>query len=245
MQIHHELLRHPFLSHTKFVRKLIDVCVYCALEHHIIERHRLVTYNPHMSVMCKKQHPLNLLLSLVLTVLTHISGHGLVKCKCHIFADDTTIYTSGPSPAEAQQSLITDLSKVHKWYCQNKLTMNIEKSGVMAIGSERKIGNEQLHVTVNDRPLRQEKVVKLLGVQVDANLKWDAHIKEIVNKLSPKIGLLSRLRYMLPSNLLEVIYKSIIQPHLDYCDKVWGNRWDGNVIRSRDPFIQRPYFTSA
>ena len=123
--------------------------------------------------------------------------------------------------------------------------MNIEKSGVMAIGSERKIGNEQLHVTVNDRPLRQEKVVKLLGVQVDANLKWDAHIKEIVNKLSPKIGLLSRLRYMLPSNLLEVIYKSIIQPHLDYCDKVWGNRWDGNVIRSRDPFIQRPYFTSA
>ena len=41
--------------------------------------------------------------------------------------------------------------------------------------------------------------------------------------LSNAIGGLKRVRPYVPIKILETIYKSLIQPHFDYCDKVWSN----------------------
>ena len=101
--------------------------------------------------------------------------------------------------------------------------MNIDKSGIMAIGSNRRLPDQQIEVKIDDVSLKQETVVKLLGVSIDPNLKWETHINSIIAKLAPKIGLLSRLRQTLSHHLLDTVYKSIIQPHFDYCDTVWGN----------------------
>ena len=64
---------------------------------------------------------------------------------------------------------------------------------------------------------------KLLGVFLDENLSWGAHIKSISRKISSGIGALKRIRPYVPLSLLETIYKSIVQPHFDYCSPVWDN----------------------
>ena len=147
----------------------------------------------------------------------------LHHCKCHLSADDTTLYSSAPTTAEAKSKLEHDLLNAAKWFSDNKLTLNISKSTLMAIGSSRRIGKDEITLTINDCKMTAEASVKLLGVILDSNLSWCSHVDHIVKKVSPKIGLLSRLRHTLPSHLLNTINKTIILPHFDYCNTVWGN----------------------
>ena len=93
----------------------------------------------------------------------------------------------------------------------------------MTIGSSRRIGKDETTLILNGCKMTSETSVKLLGVIIDSTLSWCSHVDHIVAKVSPKIGLLSRLRHILPSHLLNTIYTTIILPYFDYCDTVWGN----------------------
>ena len=57
---------------------------------------------------------------------------------------------------------------------------------------------------------------------IDQTLKWDTHVKYICKKINPKIGLIHRLRKILPTQVLSTLYLILIQPHIDYCISVWG-----------------------
>ena len=63
---------------------------------------------------------------------------------------------------------------------------------------------------------------KCLGVQVDETLSWEAHISEVIGKVAKVLAALRRLRLICPQSTLVTIYKSLILPHLDYCNAVWG-----------------------
>ena len=60
-----------------------------------------------------------------------------------------------------------------------------------------------------------------LGVTLDENLTWKQHVLNISNKVKKGLGVLRRTRELLPIDSLNQIYKSIIQPHFDYCSPVW------------------------
>ena len=48
----------------------------------------------------------------------------------------------------------------------------------------------------------------------------------ITNKLSKISGVLHRLKYIYPQNILETIYKSLFVPHLNYGLLLWGRNLD-------------------
>ena len=50
-----------------------------------------------------------------------------------------------------------------------------------------------------------------------SNLKWNKHINDISIKVSKVIGILFRLRTILPSDVLQTLYNSLIMPHFHYC----------------------------
>ena len=56
---------------------------------------------------------------------------------------------------------------------------------------------------------------------------WDAHIATIISKVAKVIGVLRRLKSLLPHHVLVTVYKSLILPHFDYCSSVWGNLGKG------------------
>ena len=53
-------------------------------------------------------------------------------------------------------------------------------------------------------------------------LNWSKQVEELCNKLAPKVGMLRRLKNMLPNELLIKIYQHTVQAHIDYCITVWG-----------------------
>ena len=64
---------------------------------------------------------------------------------------------------------------------------------------------------------------KYLGLYIDSELKWTAHINYVKSKILPIIGILKRLRYVLPTVIKKQIYHAFIQSHLNYINVIWGS----------------------
>jgi hypothetical protein len=58
---------------------------------------------------------------------------------------------------------------------------------------------------------------------IHENLSWEEHVNYISKKVAKDLGMLRRIRDLVPINTLVDIYSSIILPHFDYCSSVWDN----------------------
>ena len=59
-------------------------------------------------------------------------------------------------------------------------------------------------------------MTKYLGVLFDNKLSWKEHITLVNCKLRKGIGILSKIRDLVPKNVLKSLYYSFIQPFVDY-----------------------------
>jgi hypothetical protein len=79
--------------------------------------------------------------------------------------------------------------------------------------------------------LKRVYETKLLGVIFDHDLRFDEHVRNLCKSISIKVSFLSRLRYFLPENTLNFIYKSLVLPLIDYCDIVYGFTYETHLNR--------------
>ena len=85
--------------------------------------------------------------------------------------------------------------------------------------------------------IKQVNTVKYLGVTFDSNLTWTNHIDELCLKLSKAVGLFSKLRYRVNSDILPMLYYSLFYPFLTYGIQVWGLTYTNYL----NPLIWPPY----
>ena len=64
---------------------------------------------------------------------------------------------------------------------------------------------------------------------IDEFLDWGAHIRHMKSKIAKCVYLLKRIRTYISQNDALVLYKTLIQCHLDYCDGVWSNTGKGYI----------------
>jgi hypothetical protein len=81
---------------------------------------------------------------------------------------------------------------------------------------------------INNKNIKRTDTFKFLGVTFDSHLSWKNHISNICNKISKINGILSILKYYLPTHILVMIYNSLILSHLNYNITIWGF---GNLYR--------------
>ena len=113
-----------------------------------------------------------------------------------------------------------ELQKVSAWLLANKLSLNISKSNFLLISSRKT--DKSIKLKINSKDLKQENYTKYLGVIIDNNLNWKLHIKQINLKLSKGIGVLYKLRHLVPKQSLKTLYSSFIQSHVLYGILNWG-----------------------
>ena len=117
----------------------------------------------------------------------------------------------------------------YNWLTSNKLSLNIKKSDYVIFRPYRKKLNYDPQVNVFDNEsnkkvtLERKNFIKYLGLLIDENLSWKTHIHSVANKISKTIGLIARLRHIVPTCTLLNIYQSLITPYLTYGLISWGN----------------------
>ena len=54
-------------------------------------------------------------------------------------------------------------------------------------------------------------------------INWSDHISYLSGKIAMVLGMMHRVKKVLPRHFLVSIYKSLIIPYLYYCTIIWGN----------------------
>ena len=65
--------------------------------------------------------------------------------------------------------------------------------------------------------------VKYFGLHIDNSLTWKCQIENIKGKDSRAIVLFKYWKSLVSMETLKDIYRSIVEPHLNYCCSVWGS----------------------
>ena len=81
-----------------------------------------------------------------------------------------------------------------------------------------------LHLLFSIDRIHTEQVTELivLGLILDSNLNWKSHLSAFSTNISRVIGLLHKVKYIFPKQVLHSIYNSLIIPHLNYSLLTWG-----------------------
>ena len=148
----------------------------------------------------------------------------LLNSKLVMYADDTTIICHSHDENTVVTKINLALHAADKWFCENGLILNISKSSLLTVGTMQRLKHfSYTPVVLNGSPINYVDEFKLLGIYIDKYLTFDKHISYLVKRISPKIGILHRLRHTLDTKSLLTIYIAIMQSIFDYCISVWGH----------------------
>ena len=142
-----------------------------------------------------------------------------IKSNLSMYADDHQIYEVGKDFANVKSSLNKNAEKASKWYEDNMLKGNYSKYKTIAMQNKGKITN--LSMSIQGSEIESTEKLSLLGVTIDNKLNFNHHINNVCKKASQRIGVLMRLKNLIPTEAKLQLYKAAILPHLAYCHLTW------------------------
>ena len=142
-----------------------------------------------------------------------------------MYADDSNLFVEGSDITVLQNIMNRELIKVSRWLKLNKLSLNIDKTHFMIFKRRRKLVESVPDIYIDANSIHQVSKTKFLGVYIDENLSWHAHINYISGKISRGIGVLKKAKRYLNNTTLHLLYYTFIYPYLGYCNIVWGNTY--------------------
>ena len=87
----------------------------------------------------------------------------------------------------------------------------------MIIASPKK----KLSINLTAFNIQQKCTIKYLGIFIDENLKWDAQIQHVNNRITKTLGILIKLRYYVSVSSLRQLYYNLIYPYISYDLSSW------------------------
>ena len=144
----------------------------------------------------------------------------LPTAKFILYADDANIILTGSNIAEVNQQLDKLVNIIPQWVSSNGLALNLKKTKYMIFSRSKTELTGPLILC--NTAIERESESRFLGVIIDENLTWARHIQTVQSKMTRYIGIMYKLKNLLPLKARILIYHSFIQSHINYCSLVWG-----------------------
>ena len=140
-----------------------------------------------------------------------------LSCDVCNFADDTTPYVCHKNLEFVLNKLEEQSNIAINWFENNYMKMNSDKCHLLISGNKfehlwAKIGNDRIWET---------RTVKLLGVTIDNDLKFDEHLTNVCLKANRKLSALTRIRKYLDFNKTRILFKGFFESQFKYCPLTW------------------------
>ena len=132
-------------------------------------------------------------------------------------------------------SLQEDLNILAVWCDLMQMSYNIEKCHTLHLGHNTqkatytlpKMSNIKktpsgLSYYYNFHMLKQVQEEKDLGIVVDDKLQFRKHISNKISKANTMIFLIKHTFKYLDADMFKLLYKSLVQPQLEYASSVWS-----------------------
>ena len=138
--------------------------------------------------------------------------------NCILFADDTTIHTSGSNMESCVDSLSQEIEKLSTWCTYNRLQVNWDKTFMMPVCEKRvfKQYNFCSSYMLGKTTITMVQQFKLLGVLLDSTLTFMANVEETCKKVRAALFSL-KSKFFLSNETRLQFFKTFVLPHFDYC----------------------------
>ena len=143
------------------------------------------------------------------------------------YADDTVHIDCAPPNetglTELQSRLQQTMCELKAWFSANAMKMNERKTDFLLVGSRQNLAKAaDFRFEINGSAVGASKSMKILGVIVDPELSWNAHISNVVRKCYAILFSLYKCRYYFTPDVLKAIIRVHVFSHIRYCICVWG-----------------------
>ena len=125
------------------------------------------------------------------------------------------------------RKLQADLDALDQWSIRWQMNFNVKKCHLLS-------ARKRTH-TITNQYILKGKVLEpvehypYLGVELESNMKWDHHIKQITAKANQTLGFLRRNFSKCPQKVKEHVYHVLVRPHLEYASAAWDPHLDKDV----------------
>ena len=143
------------------------------------------------------------------------------------FADDNTFSTCNKSLEVLVETLEKVSLKAIDWFRYNYMKLNEEKCHLIIAGHKY----EHISAMVGETRIWESKREKLLGINIDNELKFKFHISKLCDRAGNKLSALARVRHHFSFNKRRLLMQAFIQSQFSYCPLVW--MFHGRVINCK------------
>ena len=141
--------------------------------------------------------------------------------KFILYADDANFIE------EVYNQIVSLIDNLEDWVHCNGLTLNLKKTKYL-IFSRSKVALP-CPLNISQTPIERKTETRFLGVIVDESLNWSRHVKTVIAKMSRYVGIMYKIKKLLPLKARLQIYHSFVQSHINFCSLVWGFSCKSNI----------------
>ena len=136
------------------------------------------------------------------------------RCSIESYVDDSKLFMSFPRSAihDSIKALEEDLQRVAYWCCSNRLLINPDKTKVLHIGTRQMLNlvpQEAVSVNFLAKQLIPVTSATDLGVTIDPNLTYDAHVSSVASFGMPNLCQINRIKHLFGTDSLKMIINAL------------------------------------
>ena len=150
-----------------------------------------------------------------------------VVCDIAVYADDTTLYSKCDRASDLWQQLElafkleSDLQDTLDWGKKWLVDFNARKTQLVLFCQSN--NNGSIDVKMGGSILEEKSLFKMLRLTFFSKLNWGSYIISIAKSAYKKIGALIRAMKFLSPEVALHLYKSTINPWMEYCCHIWAH----------------------
>ena len=153
------------------------------------------------------------------------------------YADDNTSHSTNINLNKVLHDLQKMSDTLFKWFTDNLLKANPEKSHLIMTNSVLEI-----QINIGEMVISNSKCEKLLGTHIDNKLTFEPHVRSPCKKASQKLNAFARIACSLKFDQRKLILNAFIISQFSYAPVVWmfRNRKLNNHINRIHERASRP-----
>ena len=156
--------------------------------------------------------------------LVHIAGIAdslSADTDASSFADDTRILRGIASVTDCT-ALQSDLLQVYRWAEQVNMHFNADRFECLRFWAKPGDAPDYKYLAPDNAEIQVKPHLRDLGVEISSDFTFNIHINKTVTAASSLAGWSLRTFRRRGFNVMKTLWRSIIQPRLDYCSQLWS-----------------------
>jgi len=139
-------------------------------------------------------------------------------CTIYNYADDNTLSFHDRDPTRVKYVLENAAIASLDWFKNNFMEANPSKFQSIVLSRNQ---STSLQFNIDGVTLKPSPCVKLLGVYLDNELKFDEHISNLCKKAAKQLNAMCRMSQVLTRDSMTNVFNSFIMSNFNYCSLVW------------------------